>query len=382
MPLSTIEQHGSPLSNQIEICLFGMGFGESILIHLGNNNWAIIDSFLHPKTTKPIALEYLESISVDIASCVKIVIATHWHDDHIKGMAEIVSKTPNARFVFSQVMQNDKFKKFVKRHQTRILTASGSKVDEIDKIFEFFFSKPKGRTHPNPCLTSQNKPLLQLDAADVQLPMGCKILSLSPSDTDFWNFIQSIAKMMPADGKPKRSAKRITENQASVVTWVGYDDLCFLFGADMEKRPANDTGWNAIVNSDTRPKQKSSVYKVPHHGSATGHCESIWDQLLHEKPMAIVTPFINGRVKLPTPEQIKAILEQSPNFFATGIPSEGKAKKRSAAVEKEIKDGNIKLKPRGSGLGMVRLRSMPITTAIDQCVWSVELLGDAKHLLH
>src|ERR1700690_1227142 len=104
MPLNGIEQNGLPLNNQIEICLFGKGFGECITIHLGNNYWVIIDSFLHPKTKKPIALEYFESLAVNTATQVRLVIVTHWHDDHIRGMSKIVEQTDAARVVFSQAV--------------------------------------------------------------------------------------------------------------------------------------------------------------------------------------------------------------------------------------------------------------------------------------
>ncbi len=380
MPLSGIEKQGAPLNNQIELCIFGKGFGECITIHLGNNQWVIIDSFLNFATKRPIALEYLESLSVDASRNVCLVVATHWHDDHIRGIYEIVKKADNARFVCSQALTNCEFQKFVKRHQTNLMTSVGSKVDEINNIFEFFLSKPENRKYKNPCMASEGKILFELLEPNNSIPLGCKILSLSPSDADVFNFMKNIANMMPENNTPKRSAKRISENQASVVMHVGYGNICLLLGSDMENNHDIDSGWDAIINSDVFSLQKSVIYKVPHHGSVTGHNDRIWEGLLLESPLSVVTPFVNGRVQLPTKDQINSIMSKSLNLLATGLPSNVRNKKRDASVEKEIKSANIKLKPLGAGLGAIRLRSMPLTEAREECHWCVELFGSAVHL--
>jgi hypothetical protein len=371
MPLNGIEDNGAPLSNQIEVCLFGKGYGECVTIHLGNNIWAIVDSFLHPKTKRPIAIEYLESLAIDIAERVRLVIISHWHDDHIRGSCDIVLKANSARVVLSQAMHEKEFAKFVKRHKT----AANSKVDEMNKILELFLSKPAHRLFPR--LASHGKSLLELSSDEMDELGPCKIQALSPSDADVWDFMQQIARMMPAAKKAKRPARKIKQNEASIVTWVNYDEVCLLLGADMETRKGNDRGWNAIVKSDLKPG-KAMLYKVAHHGSKNGYNQGKWTELLTETPIAIVTPFINGKVKLPTLEQIKVMWEHTGNLFATGLPLETKTKKRSAAVEKEIR--NVKLRALGSGLGAIRLRSTPMSEGQTECFWSVELFGQALHL--
>jgi hypothetical protein len=54
-----------PFENEIEVTVFGPGFGESILMHLGKNCWAIVDSCIDKATKNPAALSYLEQIGVD-----------------------------------------------------------------------------------------------------------------------------------------------------------------------------------------------------------------------------------------------------------------------------------------------------------------------------
>jgi glyoxylase-like metal-dependent hydrolase (beta-lactamase superfamily II) len=81
---------GAPGSDQVEINLFGPGFGECILLHVGSNRWIVIDSRIRRESTNPVALEYLSAIGVDAAAAVQLIVATHWHDDHVRGLSALV----------------------------------------------------------------------------------------------------------------------------------------------------------------------------------------------------------------------------------------------------------------------------------------------------
>ena len=70
---------------QVEVSIVGSGFGETILIHFGDCRWAIIDSLCFPDTKEPYCLEHLKILGFDPSSHVAVILATHWHDDHIRG---------------------------------------------------------------------------------------------------------------------------------------------------------------------------------------------------------------------------------------------------------------------------------------------------------
>jgi hypothetical protein len=60
----------APAPHEIEISLFGPGFGESIVVHAGNDHWIIVDSCIDADSGRPAALAYLDSIKVDVSSAV------------------------------------------------------------------------------------------------------------------------------------------------------------------------------------------------------------------------------------------------------------------------------------------------------------------------
>src|SRR5260370_27238866 len=67
---------------ELEVSLFGPGVGECVVVHLGLGEWLVVDSCVDPVSRKPVALNYLSELHVDVGKAVKQVVAKHWHDDH------------------------------------------------------------------------------------------------------------------------------------------------------------------------------------------------------------------------------------------------------------------------------------------------------------
>ena len=61
-------------------------------MHTAAGEWLLFDSCINPSDNKPAGLSYLEAIGVSVEDSVKLVVATHWDDDHIAGLARVVEK--------------------------------------------------------------------------------------------------------------------------------------------------------------------------------------------------------------------------------------------------------------------------------------------------
>ena len=96
---------GRPREDEIEVVLLGPGYGESIVLHLGYGSWVIVDSCINTEG-RPRALEYLDSIGVNAGQQVDLVVATHWHDDHIRGMETLVEVCNRADFCCANTLLN------------------------------------------------------------------------------------------------------------------------------------------------------------------------------------------------------------------------------------------------------------------------------------
>ena len=112
-PLFTGESCRPPADDEIEVSLFGPGVGECVLVHLGRGEWIIVDSCCPVGVSEPIALTYLQALGVAPANAVRLVIATHWHSDHIRGMAQLLVACEQAAFVCSGALETPTFVRLI-----------------------------------------------------------------------------------------------------------------------------------------------------------------------------------------------------------------------------------------------------------------------------
>jgi glyoxylase-like metal-dependent hydrolase (beta-lactamase superfamily II) len=184
-----------PEINEFEIVLFGSGRGESILIHIGNNEWLIVDSCIDRETRLPCALKYLDSINVDASTQVIGVVITHWHDDHINGVSQIVKKCIAADFFLSAALMSsqnsDIFKKLILdspiSRLAHLNADSKSGVDEFREVLETLRLRNK---YPKYALNNK----LLIDRNDTQL------WSLAPHDSTFQKAIDAIVSQIDMRG--------------------------------------------------------------------------------------------------------------------------------------------------------------------------------------
>ena len=98
-------------------------------------------------------------------------------------------------------------------------------------------------------------------------------------------------------------------------------------------------GWKDICDN-YNDLRKSSIFKVPHHGSVTAYYESVWTTLL-DKPIALITRYNNSH--LPRPEILQKVVNHSLRTFVVG-PKARRDKKLMRMDEKAggmIKEASI-----------------------------------------
>ena len=102
-------QFAPPRCDELEISLFGPGIGECLVIHVGDNQWIIVDSCIDSSTKEPAPLGYLKQLGINPFDNVKLFIITHWHSDHIRGASEIAKKCAGATICFSEALLQEEF---------------------------------------------------------------------------------------------------------------------------------------------------------------------------------------------------------------------------------------------------------------------------------
>jgi hypothetical protein len=360
-----VDIFNSPEPNVGEITLIGTagGYGESIVIHLGANNWAVVDSCQDPNSGDCLPLTYLKSLGVDL-NHVRVIICTHWHNDHIKGLSFLLEQCENAKLCFAPCTDVDKFRLLLEMDQQKV--KSNRSTAEFYKCLEI--TKKRG----NEVIKAISDRLI------LNLPdSNSQIYTLSPSDATLTAYDHEISTLIE-EIRPYNRVVVKNPNSKSVVILLLIGKHRAILGADLEVSSNDKEGWvNIIDNSAIIDKDKpASFFKVPHHGSETGYEKRIWDELLIENSTAKLTPFISS--KLPRQKMLDIYVNHTKNLYSSSnIIQSGKPKKRDKSLEKAIKEYRPSLTEVKFSQGIIQSR---ILLDEEQAQWDTEVYGTAYHI--
>lgn len=302
-----------PDPDELELSLFGPGIGESVVVHLGHGNWIIVDSCLD-ENARPVALGYLEAIGIDASRDVKLAVVTHWRDDHLRGIAQIVRDAESAEFTCSAGLRCPELFTLIGAHEQIRPVDENYGLDEFARVLEILSSRVSGRRPPS----RHRWAAADMTLFSRQVPCDMRVTSLSPSASTITDSLHRVVRAILRPGQPIRRIPPIEPNDLSVVLRLEVRHHGFLLGADLERGPDERRGWRAIVNS--RPKASSQAYKVAHHGSEDADFDGIWSDLLVANCHVLITPYARGRVPRPAEADIARMKSRTPNAYCTSWP--------------------------------------------------------------
>lgn len=362
-----------PTSDELEVSVFGPGVGESIVVHLGHGDWMVVDSCLNPRTRRPAALEYLETLDVDVGSAVRLLVLTHWHDDHVRGAGQILEQAKAAQVVCSAKDHGPALFEAVETARAARLPATG--LDEMAQIFGNLLrraQRDQRRQSVGPMWAVEGRLLFHRDAGSSGRP-PVRVMALSPSDGTLTLAMHELRQFLPRPAGPERRAVRLTPNERSVVVFAQAGTRAILLGADLEETHNPATGWSAVVDSPVRPAARSEIFKVPHHGAVGADNEAVWQEMLAEGPIACVTPFSRGRSPLPTPKDLRRLHQRTRHVFCTRGARGPRPRRRPAPVERTIREVARRRRSIEGPMGHIRVRG----SLSDRLPLGVELFGVA-----
>lgn len=327
---------------EITIIGTGGGYGESVVINLGDNYWVVVDSCMDPISKKSLTIEYLENSGVNISLDVKLILCTHWHDDHIKGISKLLEKATSSQFCFTQVTDIKKFIQLIKMDFNKRLNNSlNSSTIEFNECLEILKSRGV-------------KPIYAMQDRLIYKNNDAFVYSLTPSDLTLENFNLELNQILNKefDNNVKIIAKK--PNNKSIVLYLKIGKHSAILGADLEVTKNPLEGWENILSNCLVINTKSSLFKIPHHGSENAYHQMIWSQLLHEDPISLISPW-NLNNKLPQSVMVQKYCNHSKYVYLTSnVVGHNKSKPREKSIEKLIKNLNIKLKEEKFNKGVVK----------------------------
>lgn len=339
----------------VEITLLSKGVGECIILNIPGYGWIVIDSF--ELNRRPVAETYLGDKGVDFAD-VRIILLTHWHDDHIRGASTFIKKCPNAKVAIPLTLKRDEFWQFIKRNGKEVDGTFTSGVDELYKILCYLTEFEK-----RPTYALANR---VLDEGD-----NFYIECLSPSDADVDNFLSDLARWME-EGVSNARIPCPNRNDSSVATVVMCGEALALFGADLEVTTP-ESGWEKVCDEAWRSRGQAAYIKVPHHGSPNAHHDPLWNEKLVKDCTATIAPYARGRRKLPHDDDILRLQNWTKEIYVGCSGTLTRARHPSNTVERTLREANIKIKNKISQSGTITSKYLN-----GDHVWETSFYGSAQ----
>jgi beta-lactamase superfamily II metal-dependent hydrolase len=280
-------------------------------------------------------------MGIDVARQVKLIVATHWHDDHVNGISDLVDRCHAAELVFSHALARDEFRKLIALYGNNrefVLDKEKSGVTEMGKALNILKARKAAGPYKPPIMAQ----------ADLTLHKSayCTLMAVSPSPGSIQVAMQEVASIwseleLEASGakspRPPRGGVVSPErNHNAVALWLQWGDRRILLGSDLEECGDPLLGWQAVLASKQFPDGVATIIKISHHGSPNGDHDPVWNQIVaKDDPIAILTAYTPGPKGRPAPEDVERIKAKTSKVYATTLPKKT-AMKYSPSVEKTI----------------------------------------------
>jgi hypothetical protein len=378
-PAEAASWREAPLADEVEVSVFGPGKGESLVCHLGSGRWMVIDSCIDRDTSQPVALDYLEALRVDAGTQLEIVAATHWHDDHIRGLADVVAAATNSTFHFSMALQTHNFLTLVKAIGTRPMMEKPGAL-EFARIIGLLEQRvqAEGREHaPQPAVAHTLLWRPSSNGAD-RWTGASRVEALSPSPRSVQLGLEEIGQLLPEAYAVKRRVTAVSPNHTSLVTLAVLGDAVALLGGDLQETGASVHGWSEIISSTRRPTERASAIKLAHHGADNADHPGIWTELLTEGPIAALTPYNRGITPRPSSTDTTRICGNTTSAYMTTERPEVTRRRRDTHTERLLRARPHAVRSASGAMGQVRMRRPLNGEAASR--WDIELFAAASSL--
>ena len=322
------------------VVLGGPCEGESIVVHLGNDRWMIIDSCKVGKDV--LALKFLTDNEIPYSN-VDFIVCTHWHADHICGLGEILKSCENAKFLVPIVSQSKIMPYFFIE---KIKEKDIHDFETVAEEYAYCMKLANKRKKLSYLFNDVN--ILKSNVFNHQICID----ALSPSSGMFSKYQKLWASRKASDFKESG----VDPNKSSVAIGVSIDNkLHFLFGADLECnrqdsdfvncnkkcQKRKDVGWcNVCCDSNTYNYHgKYDYVKIIHHSSRNGYCPDMWNNKVSKNVVGVSTIF--DKDGLPAPDMGNLYWALCKDYYVTASPSYDQQHEGDTAIERMQQEGVV-----------------------------------------
>lgn len=297
-------------ADRLEIHILGAGKGESIILSWPGNKWGVVDCYapsLNDPNTNP-TLQFLTDHGV---TELEFLCLTHPHDDHFRGMSQLLQKLKVLSFWRFAGLSGRDLKLLA--HNFRVdAERSGSRVlKENANDFVHTMSLVKAKRDIGQLRQKNVTGYQQLYPIPVDDAAQFQVWSFAPSGNQSGKYEEGLASCFDKDGRFLSTVPHANHNYVSVGLLVQFGKTRVVLGGDVE-----GPGWDDACLELKQEQMHADAVKVSHHGSDTGYIDGLWEILSgKKKPIAVIAPYF--RFKLPKGDALAYIRSHAEKILLT-----------------------------------------------------------------
>lgn len=338
-----------PAADEIELSVFGPGVGESSVIHTGDGRWIVVDSCRDRSGAVP-ALDYLSGLGVELRTDVDWVVATHAHDDHIDGLADIVETCASANVVLPQATDVDEFFALIKLDSRLEYYDTRWRIyREYERIFSIL---EQSRRHTSSLFFADLGTSLPITSPYSPRP-SVELFFVAPSNLAVLRSKRVLGRVLHAAvGSGKARLTKRDPNGFSSALIIRCPDCSVLIGGDV-KNGGPGWGWRHAT-ATLGIMAEIDAFKVAHHGDPKAHHNQVWTQWLKPDANAIVTPYRPSH--RPRPADLARMLATGRDVWGTSDGGPIAKSKATRRVSAELRRVTTRVEEVSGYMGQVRYR--------------------------
>lgn len=307
----------------LELHVLNAGYGESIVLHLPNDEWGVVDCYAasvrDPNTNA--AIQFLKQRNV---TRLEFLCLTHPHDDHYRGMSQFFDLFAIKYFWQFGGMSFEGLQNLVIHMEADALVTGDTVGREAANDFQLTLQRVKELRKAGSLAAKHMSDIKPLYPEPFSTESPLRIFSIAPSTDQVLAFQDGLKACFTREGRLRSARPNLDANMISAALLVQFGSTSIILGGDVEKK-----GWDDTVRQLGKEGLAAHAIKVSHHGSSTGQTEGLWAAFAGGgKPFAIITP--SQKHGLPQRAMVQYIAGHACSVLTTCLPAISFATPRSS----------------------------------------------------
>jgi beta-lactamase superfamily II metal-dependent hydrolase len=298
----------------LELHVLSAGVGESIVLHLPNGEWGVVDCYASSvdDADTNAAIHFLKQRGVHR---LEFLCLTHPHDDHYRGMSHFFDLFDVRYFWRFGGMPGEKLANLAIQIEGSALVARDSHAVEAVNDFQRTLNRVTALRKARSLRVKHMIDIQSLYPEPSSETAPFQVLSIAASTNQVETFEEGLKACFTKQGKLRKKGPKLDPNTVSAALLIRFGSTVIILGGDVEKQ-----GWVETVRLLGEDKLAAHAVKVSHHGSPNGYIDGLWAAFARNGgPYAVITPFQKHR--LPEQAAVEHIAGHARHVLTTCRPA-------------------------------------------------------------